>query len=164
MNNKKKFWRVNILSFILRIAWLDVLLGRKCHMEILYDSTISNQYFWTNSPGPQYQILGISHEGFTVTIYHTWISHKFNWIQYKDFWPKSCMTLTSNRKLIKGRHCPSFTDMSTMWVNFESDMKRGLVKYPGQSLYRDLLRNWHLTLKSLSRLPRPFPSSTHSVK
>lgn len=45
------------------------------------------------------------------------------------------------RKLIEGRHCPSFTDMSTMWVNFESDMKRGLVKYPGQSLYRDLLGN-----------------------
>lgn len=49
------------------------------------------------------------------------------------------------RKLIKGCHCQSFTDMSTMWVNFESDTKRGLVKYPGQSLYRDLLRNWHLT-------------------
>lgn len=46
------------------------------------------------------------------------------------------------------------------WVRYE----KGLVKYPGQSLYRDLLRNWHLTLKSLSRLPPPFPSSAHSVK
>lgn len=32
------------------------------------------------------------------------------------------------RKLVKGRHCPSFTDMSTMCVNFESDMKKGIGK------------------------------------
>lgn len=114
MNNKQKFWRVNILSFILRIAWLDVLFGRKCYMKILYDSTISNQYF-----GPIHLVHNIK---YLVSVmkgllrqFTTWISHKFHvifkfntsgrskvrefkWIQYKDFWLKSCMTLTSNRE------------------------------------------------------------------
>lgn len=70
-----------------------------------------DQFTWFIISNTWYQSWRVYCDNF----YHTWISHKFhvifkfntsrrskvrefNWIQYKDFWPKSCMTLTSSRE------------------------------------------------------------------